>query len=150
MANISVTTGTSQELYNILQEKLKNKQTKNSELNNKETELTNKNQDIETKSEAQNLAEQKLSETSQIVSSLTQNYNSIYQQWNIANSQLSSLAAKLAESENDENLQAQYESAKETLKKIEDNLKDTDSKLQAAKIEQETFWFEKKDILFFK
>ncbi len=137
MANISVTAGTSQELYNVLQEKLKNKQTKNSELNNKETELTNKNQDIETKSEAQNLAEQKLSETSQIVSSLTQNYNSIYQQWNIANSQLSSLAAKLAESENDENLQAQYESAKETLKKIEDNLKDTDSKLQAAKIEQE-------------
>ena len=137
MADISVTTSSSQDLYKVWQEKLNARQVKDAELVNKETELSSANYVITLKTETQKNAETKVANSSKNVSTLTANYNSISQQWKVASSQLNSVASKYTNSKDDPNLKAQYENAEANLRKIEEKLRETESKLQAAKTELE-------------
>ena len=137
MTSVSINGRTSQDLYNIWQEKLKAKETKQAELTGTETELNQTKTDISNRSAAQIQAEESLNLITGKVTAEVSNYNIISQQWSVANSQVSSLAAKCAQDPENESLQAQYSSAKANLEKIKQNLQEAERRVQAAKIEQE-------------
>ena len=137
MSQISLNTNSSAELYKSWQEKLKAEQAKKAELQTKQTELTTATNDINVKTNAQTQAETRVANTTQNVTNLMNSHNALSQQWNIANNQVANLAAQLAKSPEDSQLQAKYDSAKANLQSLEISLQESNTKLQAAKTEQE-------------
>ncbi len=137
MTDVSINGSLSQDLYNICQEKLKEKQAKIDKLNNKETQLTSAKNDVTTKTTEQTKAQENLDKTLQNVTDAVNNYNTLSQRWQVASSMVSSLAAKCSQEPENESLKAQYLSAKSNLERLKQEMEAAEKKFQQAKTEQE-------------
>ena len=137
MTNVSINGSSSQDLYNIWQQKLNEKQAKNEELKAKETQLTTAKSDVETKTTEQVKAQESVTAANQRVTEMVSNYNVVLQRWNIASSQVTTLAAKCAQDPENESLKSQYERAKANLETLKKELENSEKNVQIAKDEQD-------------
>ena len=136
MSEVSVSGNSSQDLYKLWQEKLKEQESKDSEIKAKEENISLNNADIEVKTANQTQAETALQEATRKVTTEMSNYTSTSAAWSVAQGNVKALAAQAAKEPENETLQAQYKNAKSNLEKLEKSLKEAEVRVQQAKENQ--------------